>query len=341
MSDSNVNLSDRADEFRDRYRAVFEEIGKVIVGHEDTVQGVLTCLFVGGHCLLEGVPGIGKTLLVRTLAEVLDLQFNRIQFTPDLMPADILGTNMIVESTEGRRAFEFQKGPIFTQICLADEINRATPKTQSALLETMQEGTITSAGTCYELKMPFFVMATQNPIEQEGTYPLPEAQLDRFFFKLAVGYSNREDLAIIIDRTTKGTQVNPEKVMDGEEILQWQQMIRNVILADHVRDYVVRLVLATHPQGEFALPVTNQYLRWGSSPRGAQVVALAAKVRALLEGRFNVSFEDVRRVYLPALRHRVILNFEAQAEGVAEDSVLLEILEQLPEKADDAVAISS
>ena len=339
MSDSNVNLSDRADEFRDRYRAVFEEIGKVIVGHEDTVHGVLTCLFVGGHCLLEGVPGIGKTLLVRTLAEVLDLQFNRIQFTPDLMPADILGTNMIVESPEGRRAFEFQKGPIFTQICLADEINRATPKTQSAMLETMQEGTITSAGIRYELKMPFFVMATQNPIEQEGTYPLPEAQLDRFFFKLAVGYSNREDLAIIIDRTTKGTQVNPEQVMDGDEILQWQQLIRNVILADHVRDYVVRLVLATHPQGEFSLPVTNQYLRWGSSPRGAQVVALAAKVRALLEGRFNVSFEDVRRVYLPALRHRVILNFEAQAEGVAEDSVLLEILEQLPEKADDGVAI--
>ena len=331
-----ASMQQQAEEFRSRYAAVREQIGRVIVGHDEIVHGVLTCLFIGGHCLLEGVPGLGKTLLVRTLAQALNLNFNRVQFTPDLMPSDILGTNMVMETPEGRRVFEFQKGPIFTQICLADEINRATPKTQSALLETMQEGTVTVAGVRYELEKPFFVMATQNPIEQEGTYPLPEAQLDRFFFKLVVGYSGREELATIIDRTTRGIVVEPERVMDGGEIRKWQRMIRDVIIAQHVQDYVVRLVLATHPEGPFALPITNKYLRWGSSPRGAQTLALAAKVRALLEGRYNVSFEDIRRVYLPALRHRVILNFEAQAEGIDTDHVLLEILEQLPEKAQDA-----
>jgi MoxR-like ATPase len=329
------SMQQQAEQFRNRYLAVKEQIGRVIVGHDDIVHGVLTSMFIGGHCLLEGVPGLGKTLLVRTLAETLNLPFNRIQFTPDLMPSDILGTNMINENEAGRRVFEFQKGPIFTQICLADEINRATPKTQSALLETMQEGTVTVAGVRYELERPFFVMATQNPIEQEGTYPLPEAQLDRFLFKLVVGYSGREELATIVDRTTKSVTIKPDKVMDGAEIRQWQQLIRDVILASHVQDYIVRLILATHPNGPFALPITNQYLRWGSSPRGAQTLALAAKVRALLEGRYNVSFEDVRRVYLPALRHRVILNFEAQAEGLDTDHVLLEILEKLPEKASD------
>jgi len=328
------NMQQQAEEFRQRYTAVRNEIGKVIVGHDDIVHGVLTCLFVGGHCLLEGVPGLGKTLLVRTLSQALHLDFSRIQFTPDLMPADILGTNMVMESPEGRKVFEFQKGPIFTQICLADEINRATPKTQSAMLETMQEGTVTVAGQRFELKKPFFVMATQNPIEQEGTYPLPEAQLDRFFFKLVVGYSSREELSTIVDRTTRGITVTPENVMDGSEIIRWQKLIREVILAKHVQDYIVRLTLATHPDGPHALPITNKYLRWGSSPRGAQTLALAAKVRALLEGRFNVSFEDIRRVYLPAMRHRVILNFEAQAEGMETDHVLLEILEQLPEKGD-------
>ncbi len=324
-----------AEEFAQRYKAVREQIGRVIVGHGDIVNGVLTCLFVGGHCLLEGVPGLGKTLLVRTLAETLDLDFSRIQFTPDLMPADILGTNMVVETPEGKRIFEFQKGPLFTQICLADEINRATPKTQSAMLETMQEQKVSIAGKVFPMKLPFFVMATQNPIEQEGTYPLPEAQLDRFFFKLVVGYSNREELASIIDRTTRGEIIKPEKVMDGDEILRWQQLIRKVIIAPHVQDYIVRLTLATHPNGSFAQPVTNQYLRWGSSPRGAQTVTLAAKVRALLSGRFNVSFDDIRRVYLPAMRHRVILNFEAAAEGVDPDQVLTEIVKKVPEKADD------
>src|SRR5688572_2641781 len=328
------SMQQQAEQFRNRYTSVKEQIGRVIVGHDDIVHGVLTSLFIGGHCLLEGVPGLGKTLLVRTLADTLNLPFNRVQFTPDLMPSDILGTNIITETPEGRRVFEFQKGPIFTQICLADEINRATPKTQSALLETMQEGTVTVAGVRYTLDKPFFVLATQNPIEQEGTYPLPEAQLDRFMFKLTVGYSGREELATVVDRTTRGIQIQPEKVMDGVEIQRWAKLIREVILAQHVQDYIVRLVLATHPEGPFALGVTNKYLRWGASPRGAQTLALAAKLRALLEGRYNVSFEDVRRVYLPALRHRVILNFEAQAENIDTDHVLLEILEKLPEKGD-------
>jgi len=335
------SMQKQAEEFRERYTAVKDQIGRVIVGHDDIVHGVLTCMFIGGHCLLEGVPGLGKTLLIRTLSQTLDLDFNRIQFTPDLMPSDILGTNMVMETTDGKRVFEFQKGPVFTQILLADEINRATPKTQSAMLETMQEKTVTVAGTRYELQQPFFVMATQNPIEQEGTYPLPEAQLDRFFFKLVVGYSGREELNTIVDRTTKGVTIEPEKVMDGQEIIKWQRLIRDVILAQHVQDYIVRLILATHPEGPFALPVTNQFLRWGSSPRGAQTLALAAKVRALLEGRYNVSFEDVRRVYLPALRHRVILNFEAQAEGMETDQVLLEILEKPPEKSDDVPPTAS
>jgi MoxR-like ATPase len=335
------SMQKQAEEFRSRYSDIREQIGRVIVGHDDIVHGVLACLFIGGHCLLEGVPGLGKTLLVRTLAQALDLKFNRIQFTPDLMPADILGTNMVVETPEGRRVFEFQQGPIFTQICLADEVNRATPKTQSAMLETMQEFTVTVAGKKYELERPYFVLATQNPIEQEGTYPLPEAQLDRFLFKLVVGYSSREELATIVDRTTKGVTVQPEKVMDGHEILKWQRLIRDVILAQHVQDYIVRLTLATHPGGPFALPITNQYLRWGSSPRGAQTLALAAKVRALLEGRYNVSFEDVRRVYLPAMRHRVIPNFEAQAEGVDPDHILLDILERLPEKGDQPQVVAA
>ncbi|HTQ40140.1 MAG TPA: MoxR family ATPase [Pirellulales bacterium] len=331
-------MQQRAEEFRTRYQAVREQIGRVIVGHDEIVHGVLTCLLVGGHCLLEGVPGLGKTLLVRTLAKTLDLHFSRIQFTPDLMPADIIGTNMVMESPDGKRFFEFQRGAIFTQLCLADEINRATPKTQSAMLETMQEFSVTVAGKVYPLQRPFFVLATQNPIEQEGTYPLPEAQLDRFFFKLMVGYSSREELATIIDRTTRGENIEPQKVMDGPEILNWQQLVREVILAKHVQDYIVRLTLATHPEGAFALPITNQYLRWGASPRAAQALALAAKVRALLEGRYNVSFEDVRRVYLPALRHRVIANFEAQAEGIDTDHVLSEILDKLPEKSGEAAA---
>ncbi len=334
MSTSVESMQNQADEFRKRYSAVRDMIGRVIVGHDDIVHGVLTAMLCGGHCLLEGVPGLGKTMLVRTLSEVLSLNFNRIQFTPDLMPADILGTNLINEDEHGRRQFEFQRGPVFTQILLADEINRATPKTQSAMLETMQEGTVTAAGTRYTLDKPFFVLATQNPIEQEGTYPLPEAQLDRFLFKLVVGYSNREELNTIVDRTTRGVTAELKKVMDGSEILMWQKLVREVILAPHVQDYLVRLTLATHPAGPHSVAATNDYIRWGSSPRGAQTLALASKVRALLDGRYNVSFEDIRRVYLPTMRHRILLNFEAQAEGIEPDKVLLDVLEKVPDKAD-------
>jgi MoxR-like ATPase len=330
----------RADEFRTAYQKAKAEIGKVIVGHDDIVHGVLTCLFVGGHALLEGVPGLGKTLLVRTLADALSLDFNRIQFTPDLMPADIIGTNVVMETPDGKRVFEFQRGPIFSQIILADEINRATPKTQSALLEAMQEHSVTVGGVIHRLKEPFFVMATQNPIEQEGTYPLPEAQLDRFLFKLVVGYSTREELNTILDRTTRGERPEAQKVIDGETLVRFQKLVREVIIAPHVQDYAIRLALATHPEGPFAAAVTNQYIRWGSSPRGVQTLVLAAKVRALLDGRFNVSFEDLRRVYLPSLRHRVLLNFEAQAEGVDSDNVLLKVLDAVPEKAEESAPVA-
>ncbi|OAI38934.1 AAA family ATPase [Planctomycetaceae bacterium SCGC AG-212-D15] len=330
-------MQQRVEEFRKAYTSVQAEIGKVIVGHTEIVHGVLTCLFVGGHALLEGVPGLGKTLLVRTLSQALELHFSRVQFTPDLMPSDIMGTNIISEGPDGKRVFSFQPGPLFAQIVLADEINRATPKTQSALLEAMQEHSVTIGGTVHKLQEPFFVMATQNPIEQEGTYPLPEAQLDRFFFKLIVNYSGREEMATILDRTTKGEWPKAEKVMDGATILQWQQLVREVLVAPPVQDYAIRLVLATHPQGEFATNDANRYLRIGASPRGAQSIVLAAKVRALLEGRYNVSFEDIRRVYLPAMRHRVLLNFEAQAENIASDTVLAAILNEVKEKAEGGV----
>jgi MoxR-like ATPase len=337
MSIGAASMEARSNEFREHYNGLKAEISKVIVGHDEIVHGVLTCLFVSGHALLEGVPGLGKTLLVRTLSTALQLDFSRIQFTPDLMPADIIGTNIVMENAEGRREFVFQRGPLFAQIVLADEINRATPKTQSALLEAMQEHSITSGGTTFKLKEPFFVLATQNPIEQEGTYPLPEAQLDRFLFKLLVNYSSRDELRTILDRTTKNEWPKAEKVMDGEAILKYQKLVREVIVAPHVQDYAIRLAMATHPEGEFAADVTNRYIRWGSSPRGAQTLVLAAKVRALLEGRYNVSFEDLRRVFLPAMRHRVLLNFEAQAEGVESDTVLLQVLEHVSEKADELV----
>jgi MoxR-like ATPase len=317
------------DAFRRDYRAVQNEIAKVIVGHEPIIDGVLTCLFVGGHALLEGVPGLGKTALIRALAQALNLKFSRIQFTPDLMPADVIGTNVILEH-EGRREFTFMHGPIFAQIILADEINRATPKTQSALLEAMQERQVTAGGQMRKLEEPFLVMATQNPLEQEGTYPLPEAQLDRFLFKLLVKYSNREELKVILDRTTTGHKADVQAVIDGPRILGHQELVKRVVVAPHVQDYAVRLVLATHPQGQFAVPMVNQFLRVGASPRAAQAITLAGKVRALLDGRFHVSFNDLKAAVAPAMRHRLILNFEGEAEGITTDMVLEKVAELTP-----------
>ena len=323
--------------FRDDYNTAKSQIQQAIVGHEEIIDGVLTCLFADGHALLEGVPGLGKTLLIRSLARALDLAFSRIQFTPDLMPADVTGTTIVVETEHGRE-FQFRRGPIFAQIVLADEINRATPKTQSALLEAMQEHSVTVGGETHKLKEPFFVMATQNPIEQEGTYPLPEAQLDRFFFKLEVGYSNREELAEILNRTTTGAEASLEQVLDGPTILRHQKLVRQVVIAPHVQDYAVRLVMATHPQGELATPIVNQFLRFGASPRAAQALVLAGKVRALLEGRANVSVDDVRGAVLPAMRHRCLLNFEGEAEGKTTDEILQNIVETLP--ADVGVGVA-
>jgi len=316
--------------FRYVYDSLRSEIGKVIVGQEAIVDGTLNALFANGHVLLEGVPGLGKTLLVRTLSQVLDLSFNRVQFTPDLMPADVLGTNMVHETDEGKRVFEFQHGPIFAHLVLADEINRATPKTQSAMLEAMQERSVTAGGEIRKLDTPFFVLATQNPIDQEGTYPLPEAQLDRFFYKLVVGYPTAEELAEVVTRTTEGNSTEVSKVVDGNTLKELQQLVQQVPVASHVKDYAVRLVLATHPTTDTALDITNQFLRFGSSPRGAQTLLLGAKVRALTEGRFNVSFDDISAVAKPALRHRLIVNFEAEAEGITSDHVLEKILTEVP-----------
>jgi MoxR-like ATPase len=329
-----IPLPERAAEFRQRFAALEAEIGKVIVGQPEVVRGVLSCLFVGGNVLLEGVPGLGKTLLVRTLAQVLDLKFARIQFTPDLMPSDIVGTDIILESPDGRRERRFQAGPLFANLILADEINRAIPKTQSALLEAMQEHTVTVGITTHRLPEPFFVLATQNPIEQEGTYPLPEAQLDRFLFKLLVPFTSRQELNEILDRTTRNLDLRPAKVMDSQQIQEGMQLVREVLVAPPVQDYAIRLLLATHPQNEFAPADTNRYVRAGASPRGAQALILSGKVRALLEGRFNVSFEDIRAVFLPAMRHRILLNFEAQAEGVAADTILASILNEVNEIED-------
>lgn len=326
----------RINTFRQTWDTLRAEIGKVMVGAGPIVDGTLTAIFAGGHVLLEGVPGLGKTLLVRTLSEVLDLSFNRIQFTPDLMPADILGTNMVMETPDGRREFQFQKGPVFAHIILADEINRATPKTQSAMLEAMQEKQVTAGGQIRKLAEPFFVLATQNPIDQEGTYPLPEAQLDRFFFKLLVGYPTAGELTEVLNRTTEGTKATVHKVLDGAALLDLQQLVREVPVATHVKDYAVRLVLATHPKTDTAAPVTNQYLRFGSSPRGAQCLVLAGKVRALTQGRFNVGFEDIEAVAAATLRHRLILNFEAEAEGITTDHIITQILRDVPKNAEMA-----
>jgi len=316
----------RVRDFVTAFEGLRAEVEKVIVGHRDIINHVLIGMFAGGHVLLEGVPGLGKTLLIKTLAEGLELSFSRIQFTPDLMPADIIGTNIIVEDADGRKHFQFQHGPIFAHILLADEINRATPKTQSALLEGMQESAVTVGGATRPLPAPFFVLATQNPIEMEGTYPLPEAQLDRFLFKLRVRYPQIEELNAIIDRTTQPRAATVSRVLSGPDVLAFRELIREVPIASHVRDFASAIVMATHPQWEQAPDVARRFVRYGASPRGAQALVLGAKVRALAEGRYNVSVDDIKALAVPALRHRVILNFEGEAEGVDTDTLITRVV---------------
>jgi len=319
------------EEFGRTFDRIRQQVRRVIVGHQELIDHVLIALLAGGHVLLEGVPGLGKTLLVKTLAQSLDLGFSRIQFTPDLMPADIIGTNMVMQDAGGRRYFEFQRGPVFTQVLLADEINRATPKTQSALLEAMQEHAVTAAGTSYTLTEPFFVLATQNPIEMEGTYPLPEAQLDRFLFKLRVEFPSAQDLVEIIDRTTAAAVPQADVAATSGQILEMFRLAREVEVASHVKTYVARLIQATHPDTAAAASMAKRYVRYGSSPRGVQALILAAKVRALIAGRANVAFSDLKVLALPALRHRLILNFEGEAEGIDPDAIIQNALEETTE----------
>lgn len=326
-----MTTASAVDHLQDTVRSIEREVSKVIVGQNEVVRGVVISLVAGKHTLLEGVPGLGKTLLVRILAEVLDLQFSRIQFTPDLMPADIVGTNIIAEDSSGDKFFRFEPGPVFANLVLADEINRATPKTQSALLEAMQEQTVTVAKTMHTLPSPFFVLATQNPMEMEGTYPLPEAQLDRFFFKLQVGYPTPGELNEILNRTTSNQVPTVEKVADGAQLIEVGEMARDVPIGSNVLDYASRIVLATHPGRDGVPKITNDYIRYGASPRGAQTLVLASKIRSLLEGRFNVTHEDIREVAHPALRHRIILNLQAEMEGTSADTILDQILAHVPE----------
>jgi MoxR-like ATPase len=319
---SEQTVEERIVRFKTDYGCLREEIGKVIVGQEDVIEGVAVSLIAGGHVLLEGVPGLGKTRLVKALSEAVHLSFSRIQFTPDLMPADVVGTQIVVADDSGNKHFDFRPGPIFANIVLADEINRATPKTQSALLEAMQEASVTVGTKTHHLESLFMVLATQNPLEMEGTYPLPEAQLDRFFLKLKVEFPGHDVLHTILDRTTGNVEPTIEPVVTGEQILQMRHLALDVPVARHVQDYAVRVVEATHPEHEHAPDITKRFVRYGASPRGAQALILAAKVKAVMDGRFNVAMDDIRVVLKPALRHRLILNFEGEAEGIGQDKVL-------------------
>ena len=331
--ESVAEIERRMQSARRSFDEVKAEMARVIVGHEDLIEDIFIALVCGGHCLLEGVPGLGKTLLVRSLGEILSLSFSRIQFTPDLMPADITGTNMLSDDPSGRKVFEFQRGPVFAHIVLADEINRATPKTQSALLEAMQEQNVTVGGKLHRLENPFMVLATQNPIEMEGTYPLPEAQVDRFFFKLILEFPTHAELSRIAELTTAAPPGPLCEIVDGPAILQMRQWVRDVPLAEVVKDYAVRIVLSTHPQKQQGngAAMAQKFVLYGSSPRGLQSLILAAKARALFAGRPNVSFDDIRAMLLPSLRHRLILNLEADAEGIGAERILQEIVVQVPE----------
>jgi len=321
-----MSVEDQVQQFRTKFHRIKVEVQKRIIGQDNVVEDILICLFANGHALIEGVPGLGKTRMIQTLSEVLDLSFKRIQFTPDMMPADITGTTILVEDQQGQKRFEFQAGPVFSQVILADEINRATPRTQSALLEAMQERTVSIARTTHELGNPFCVFATQNPIEMDGTYPLPEAQLDRFLFKLKVEFPDQTDLIEIMQQTTSDRQMEVETVCDADSILQMQQLIRGVPIADHVAVYASQIVTATHADQPNAAEMAKSYVELGASVRGLQALVLAAKIRALLDGRYNVAIEDIRTVALPALRHRLLINFEGQSERVSTEEIIKEIL---------------
>ena len=325
-----TEVAQSIDQFRERFERIMREVARRIVGHEEIVTGTITCLLAGGHVLLEGIPGVGKTSLVHTLADVLHLKFSRIQFTPDLMPADIVGTNIVQEHSHGGTFFEFQPGPIFANLVLADEINRATPKTQSALLEAMQDVSVSVGRTTYQLEQPFLVLATQNPLEMEGTYPLPEAQLDRFFFKLKVAYPTEEAMHGILDRTTTGAGLQVTRVFDGADILQMRHIARSVPIARPVQAYAIRLTLGSHPGSPYATPLVNRYVRYGASPRAAQALVLAGKIHALTRGHAFVSIDDIRSAALPALRHRILLNFEGEADEVRTDTIVEELLAAVP-----------
>ena len=321
-----MSVEDQVQQFRKKFNRIKVEVQKRIIGQDDVVEGILICLFANGHALIEGVPGLGKTRMVQTLSEVLDLSFKRIQFTPDMMPSDITGTTILVEDQQGRKQFQFQPGPIFSQVILADEINRSTPRTQSALLEAMQERTVTIARTTHKLESPFCVFATQNPIEMDGTYPLPEAQLDRFLFKLKIEFPDQTDLIQIMQQTTSDQEAEIESVCDAGSILQMQRLIRKVPVADHVAEYASQIVTATHADQPNASEMAQNYVELGASVRGLQAIILAAKIKTLLDGRYNVATEDIQSVALPALRHRLLINFEGQSEQISTDEIITDVL---------------